>query len=134
MRLRLPLHGRQHRARGADPIWPGDPWMFNYDNQGGYGYVQFNDTLDIDLFPDPLAVGGDWGGVIVDDSGDGLLLGSNGGVTFIKSRGSDLTLLADIGNLNVNVNAGTATVNLLTSGDTFVVNDHLGSPLVTYTG
>jgi hypothetical protein len=45
-----------------------------------------------------------------------------------------MTLLADGGDLSLAVNGSNAYVSLEQSGDTFVVNDHLGSPLVTYTG
>lgn len=76
-------HGRQHRSTGSDPIWPGEPWIFNFDNEGGWGYVQTNANFDLDLLPDPVAEGGLWGLVFEDDSGRGILIGS---VTYLKLK------------------------------------------------
>lgn len=124
-------------------------WRFNILNgvpsamtvDRGYGYVQFTgDGIDIDVDPeaDPLAIGGTWGGAFIDDSGQGLLLGSNQGRVYIKGRGCPVTILADgqpgTSGLNLNVNQANLTVNLLTSGDTFVVKDHLGAAMFTLTG
>lgn len=118
-------------------------WRFNILNgvpsaavvDKGYGYVQFIDGIDIDLDPeaDPLAIGGTWGGAFIDDSGEGLLLGSTS-ATVIKTRLGDVTLLADGGDLRLQTNGGDVVVELKTSGDTFAVNDHLSSAIVTVTG
>lgn len=60
------LHGRQHRKDGSDPIWPGDPIFFDFDNQGGWLWVVTNDSTDIDY--------GELGLALVDRSEFGLYL------------------------------------------------------------
>lgn len=87
-------------------------WRFNFDNEGGWGYLQFNDCFDLDELPDPLAVGGSWGAAIEDDSGCGLLIGSTAGM-LLKTRESDLQLLADDGSLYA---VGSTRAWLISSG------------------
>ena len=41
MRLKLPIHGRNHRKTGSDPI--PDDIAFNWDNQGGALRVETHD-------------------------------------------------------------------------------------------
>lgn len=60
------IHGPQHRKDGSDPIWPGDPIFFDFDNQGGWLWVVTNDSTDIDY--------GELGLALVDRSEFGLYL------------------------------------------------------------
>lgn len=91
-------------------------WRFNFNNQGGSGYVQFNNSTDLDALPDPMSFGGDWGAAFEDDSGDGLAIGSTS-VLRLES-GGDLALLA----------GGLITVKL-TTGQTVTVFDNTGNPI-----
>ena len=79
--IQITLTDLHKRVRNLEAI-PGGVgfWRFDYNNQGGWGYLQFNDSFDLDLLPDPLSVGGSWGAAIEDASGAGLLIGSTTGV------------------------------------------------------
>lgn len=125
-------------------------WRFNVVNNGadepsglGWGYVQTNDCVDFDTQTnDPIAIGGDWGFGLQDDSGCGLAIGSNLAPVYIKSRGSRVKIISDglVGGgsptpgIVLNPIGTDVTVDLGQSGDSLVINDHLGSPIVTWTG
>ncbi len=69
------------------------------------------------------------------DGGD-FLVGTGGNITLDASGGNGSgSATISTGTNDLTLNAGGNTVhNIETSGATYVVKDHLGSPLVTYTG
>ncbi len=115
-----------------DPVWQIYPGGLIYflDGEQDLGYTEGGDILRYS-----------GGGNIVFYTTDGLLNGAgdfqvvttgsldgDAGSVRIDASGGD-----DSG--EVNTHAGTTiTENLDASGATYVINDHLGSPLVTYTG
>jgi hypothetical protein len=109
MKQTLKLHGRTHGPYGSDPI-PTLGWQFNVDNEGGSGYVQFNEGVDLDFKPDPLAQGGTWGAAFEDASGDGILIGSTGEILLL----SDGTFA---------INSGTSPLTLTVNGKTYQFDD-----------
>lgn len=129
-----PRHADQHLPDGSDPL-PGfgDGIRFNYDNEGGFLYVRFNASLDIDTFPDPadsLSVGGDWGGVIEDASGDGLLIGST---VLLKLLSLGNMAIGADGSLFIRV-GDDSSLEIINAGKTFTINDSASNPIVTWTG
>ncbi len=80
----------------------GSGWRFNVDNEGGSGYVQFNDCVDLDTMPDPLGIGGMWGAAFEDASGCGLALGSTTALLF-KSEGALLFQAGSPANFDVGI-------------------------------
>ncbi len=115
------------RLDDLERIAPG--WRFNFDNEGGSGYVQTNDCVDLDAMPDPLAVGGNIGLAFEDDSGCGVLVGSNDADTTIKARNSTVNLIGD----GVEAFIGNAFNTFLAIGSSFTIYDHNNDPLFTVT-
>lgn len=89
------LGNHEARIRALERRAAGSGWRFDTDNEGGWGYLQFNDCFDLDLLPDPLAVGGTWGAAFEDDSGCGFVIGSTT-TLLLKSR--DILSVESIGN------------------------------------
>lgn len=131
MKLRLPQHGRDHRPGGSDPIT--GVLAFNRDNEGGWLYAQTNDSFDLDLLPDPLAVGGTWGMVLEDGSDAGMLLGSTGQV-LIKGRDGGVALESNGGGISrssdgggINDDTGGGGYQLRTAQGTIELDSHTGA-------
>lgn len=119
-------------VRGAVTVAAG--WMFNKDNEGGWGYVQFNDSVDLDALPDPLGAGGTWGASLQDASGDGFLIGSTTDLT-VASRGSQ-TIEAAValgvacsGDAVWGLGVGTLGGSV-TPGKKLTFTDHLGAAIL----
>lgn len=106
---------------------PGQGWRFDFDNEGGFGFLRFNDSFDLDTFPDPadsLATGGTWGGAIEEASGDGLLIGST--TTLLLKALGDMGM-AVVGTLAIAAD-GPITIRL-GAGQTLTVLDNSNNPL-----
>ncbi len=106
------------------------PYTYGPDNEGGWLYVVLADSTDIDY--------GENAGLIADKTGLGIqILSRDAGNTKqgVVERTPDLVELSLSSDVNLALARGTGIVaNLSVTGRTLVVNDHLGSPLVTYTG
>ncbi len=171
-------------------------WRFNLangddidDHGSGWGYVQFASFVDVTTVGDAGSFGltGEYGLVLFDETGAGILLASNGpdfqvALTngfFVTVHGGDFTvdtLSDEFGDGTVQIDAGDINIvshhdgNVVVTSDAlltlnsdddltldaihggvvieaandvevdlangkhFIVKDHLGSPLVTYTG
>ncbi len=123
--MHLPLHGRSHLPQGSDPIPGNGEIRFDYDNQGGYLDITTRsavpDDSDISFRIRVIAEGGGAGDFDVGVDGNFRL--EAGGVIIGEATGNQ-----------VQITPGGFQIILQGSGDTYVINDHLGSPLVTYTG
>lgn len=119
------MHGRSHRVGGSDPIpGLGDGIRFDYDNQGGY--------LDItarSFVPDDSDTGLRIT-VLAEDGGAGDFLNSVEGTYRLTAN---LIVIDDDSGNQIQISSS-GVLWSLQNGDTYVINDHLGSPLVTYTG
>ncbi len=123
-------HGDQHAPWGSDPL-TAQGILFDFDNEGGYLSVVANDPLP--------------------ESDDSIYFRANEDA---DNNGGDLTMSAEniatlTGDVEAQVTAPTVSISgsgqaiqMTTSGilvhvdngDTFVIEDHLNSALVTYTG
>lgn len=110
---------------------------------GGMNFVATNGAMTLSVNDDSgmtLSSGG--GGLQLLEDGGGIVIQeqSNGGINLVSAGGS-ITIADSIRDVNISAarfvsvaTEGEEIHSLGSSGSTFVINDHLGSPLVTYTG
>jgi len=107
-------------------------WRFDFDNEGGFGFLRFNTSFDLDTFPTPddsLSQGGEWGAVFEDASGKGFLIGST---TLMKVIADGLLQLSgDSGVLMVA--RGDMTLRLFDPGNEFTLKDSAEDNLIQMT-
>ena len=137
--LKLPLHGRQHKSTGADPIWPGEPILFNVHNgdedegnHGGWLWVITDDSEDHGY--------GELGLLLADKSEEGIkLVAQNAGntlqtlLTLANNLGA--TLSAMQGNITVHAQDDEAQVLLVSNSATqLIVQETVGVSATILTG
>jgi len=121
VKLGLRRHANTHDPdKGSDPILAlRNGWRFDVDNEGGYGYVITNDSIDIDF--------GILGMVLGDRTGDGTFVFSQDG-----DAGDISSVLLTPDSITVAISGGVSLI-LDRAAGTFTFYDSGSQPMLQMT-
>lgn len=111
------LHGRRHKATGSDPIFDGDPILFNTDNEGGWLWIVANEAGESTYGEEAI--------VIQDTTSEGIAISSPDGDIALNGGGSYLLLTSSYIQL---YSPGDIEIPLSVGG-TMRVRDSDGNPI-----